>query len=107
MKKTILISATVVTVLALITGVSAAIYNSNECKYNKDTGNFISDGVEYKYGTMDDALDCALLGFLPQVVIDRLGIYGTVDTRNSARSIIDTNEEAILKKTQDEKDKIQ
>jgi|TARA_R110000765_G_scaffold371377_1_gene461605 hypothetical protein len=107
MKKTILISATAVTILALITGVSATIYNSYECKYNKDTGNFISEGVEYKHGTMNDSLNCALLGFLPQVVIDRLGVYGDVNTQSFARHIIDINKDVLMKKTQDEKDKTQ
>ena len=56
---------------------------------------------------MNDSLNCALLGFLPQVVIDRLGVYGDVNTQSFARHIIDINKDVLMKKTQDEKDKTQ
>jgi len=51
---------------------------SNDCSYD-DNGNFHSNGQVYAYGTMQDARTCAAKGLLPDVVLDRLGMFGDSD----------------------------
>ena len=42
---------------------------------------------------MDSAFQCALYGVLPQVIIDRLGIFGDAATKERAKEIIETNKD--------------
>ena len=62
--------------------VAAGIVSYNSCGYDTETGNYLYDNNKVSaYGTMDNALECALQGMLPEVVANRLGIYGDEDTQ--------------------------
>ena len=86
-KKYIIIAATIPIVLA--SGIAASAYFSSECKYDPFTGDFIWKGKTYAYGTMADALTCALEGLLPNIVADRLGKYGDEPTKEEASKILE------------------
>ena len=62
--------------------VAAGIVSYNSCGYDTETGNYLYDNNKVPaYGTMDNALECALQGMLPEVVANRLGIYGDEETQ--------------------------
>ena len=62
--------------------VAAGIVSYNSCGYDTETGNYLYDNNKVSaYGTMDNALECALQGMLPEVVANRLGIYGDEETQ--------------------------
>ena len=72
----------------VIAGATAA----NSCRYDKETGNYLYDGDKVAaYGTMDSALECALVGMLPEVVADRLGMVGDEETQIEATKIYYTD----------------
>ena len=73
-KLLILLSAASIVVLAGVATASIVSYNS--CGYDEQTGNYLYDGNKVAaHGTMDAAMECALQGMLPDIVIDRLGMY--------------------------------
>ena len=62
--------------------VAAGIVSYNSCGYDTETGIYLYDNNKVSaYGTMDNALECALQGMLPEVVANRLGIYGDEETQ--------------------------
>ena len=62
--------------------VAAGIVSYNSCGYDTETGNYLYDNNKVSaYGTMDNALECALQGMLPEVVANRLCIYGDEETQ--------------------------
>ena len=62
--------------------VAAGIVSYNSCGYDTETGNYLYYNNKVSaYGTMDNALECALQGMLPEVVANRLGIYGDEETQ--------------------------
>ena len=85
----------VLIVIIIITGALTAkafqLYNT--CNYNAESGNYTVNNKTYAHGTMDSAFQCALYGVLPQVIIDRLGIFGDVVTKERAEEIIETNKD--------------
>ena len=82
-------------IIIIITGALTAkafqLYNT--CNYNAESGNYVVNNKTYAHGTMDSAYQCALYGVLPQVIIDRLGIFGDVVTKERAKEIIETNKD--------------
>jgi hypothetical protein len=94
-KKYVIGGLVVAAISAVIMTASAAIYS--ECNYNS-RGNYVSnDGTVSAYGTMESAMQCALSGVLPQVVIERLGVLGTSETKEQAEHILVVDEESYLK----------
>ena len=90
-KKYIIIVLIVMGIITSALTAKAFVYNN--CNYDEGSGNYIADNKVYAYGTMDSAFRCALYVVLPQVIIDRLGIFGDVATKEKAKEIIKTNEE--------------
>jgi len=82
-------------VITIITGALTAkafqLYNT--CNYNAESGNYVVNNKTYAHGTMDSAFQCALYGVLPQVIIDRLGIFGSDAIKERAKEIIETNKD--------------
>ena len=78
--KTLIIAGIMVTTVA-IGSVAAGIVSYNACGYDPVTGNYLYDGNKVAaYGTMDSAMECALKGILPEVVADRLAVWGDAET---------------------------
>ena len=92
MSKKLLISLGVVGVIVIAGVASAGIMTSNSCGYDEKTGNYLFEGKQYAYGTMDSAMNCALQGILPDVVADRLGMWGDKETKEYAEQIILMND---------------
>ena len=87
MKKIILISTALgASVLAL--GTFGAIANTAPCNYN-EKGQWVSNGQVHAWGPMEGARACAEKGLLPQVVLNRLGVWGDAVTRAEAQVIKD------------------
>ena len=88
-------SMIVLIVIIIITGALTAkafqLYNT--CNYNAESCNYTVNNKTYAHGTMDSAYQCALYGVLPQVIIDRLGIFGDVVIKERAKEIIETNKD--------------
>ena len=78
---------------SIASGLTAKAYISNNCNYDEESGSYIVNNKTYAHGTMDSAFRCALFGVLPQVVIDRLGIFGDNATKERAKEIIETNKD--------------
>ena len=77
MSRKLLISLGAASIVVLAGVASAGIVAYNSCGYDEQTGNYLYDGNKVAaYGTMDAAMECALQGMLPDIVIDRLGMYG-------------------------------
>jgi hypothetical protein len=93
MKKVIIIIVAVVAGGTLGAAAARGVYSYINCGYNVFTGNYVNKGKEYAYGSMEDAYNCALFGLLPDLVEQRLGIYGDKDTLLRAEEIIKTNKE--------------
>lgn len=93
MKKKLLIGAILFIGSCTVTTFGASAYLLKGCNYNQVTGNYIKDGKEYAFGAMEDAMACAMYGMLPQIVTDRLGILGDVESNMTATTIklIDSN----------------
>ena len=86
--KTLIIAGIMVTTVA-VGSVAAGIVAYNSCGYDEQTGNYLYDGNKVAaYGTMDSAMECALQGMLPEVVANRLGSWGDVETKEEAEQII-------------------
>ena len=74
----------------VIAGVASAgiMVSSNSCGYDEKTGNYLFEGKQYAYGTMDSAMNCALQGILPDAVASRLGMWGDKEAKEDAEQII-------------------
>ena len=92
MSRKLLISLGVVGAIVIAGVASAGIMASNSCGYDEKTGNYLFEGKQYAYGTMDNAMNCALQGILPDVVADRLGMWGDKETKEYAEQIILMND---------------
>ena len=93
---------TLIVVVTLVTGVvtgslATGIVSYNSCGYDEATGNYLYDGNKVAaYGTMDSAMECALSGLLPAIVIDRLGMFGSSEEADRIKAI-DAEEKQKLK----------
>ena len=74
----------------VVAGVASAgiVVSSNSCGYDEKTGNYLFEGKQYAYGTMDSAMNCALQGILPDAVASRLGMWGDKEAKEDAEQII-------------------
>ena len=89
MNKKLLITLGAAIVIVVAGVASAGIVAYNSCGYDAETGNYLYDGNKVAaHGTMDSAMQCALQGILPDVVADRLGIWGDKETKAEAGQII-------------------
>ena len=80
MKMLIIIGAVVTTIAAGSFATGIVSYNS--CGYDPETGNYLYDNNKVAaYGTMDSARECALQGMLPDVIANRLGMYGDEESQ--------------------------
>ena len=94
MKMLIIAGVLVVTVVAAS---AAGIVAYNSCGYDEATGNYLYDGNKIAaHGTMDSAMECALSGMLPDIVINRLGMFGATKEANLIK-IINAEEKQKLK----------
>ena len=86
-----------VTIIAGSMATGIVVYNS--CGYNEKTGNYIYDHNKVSaYGTMDAALECALMGMLPDIVSDRLGRFGYEEEAEHIKSIDAKTKQKIKEK---------
>jgi len=93
MNKKLLIALGAVIVVVIAGVASAGIVAYNSCGYDAKTGNYLYDGNKVAaHGTMDSAMQCALQGMLPDVVADRLGMWGDKEAKEEAGQIILMNE---------------
>ena len=84
--------------MTIVAGSVAGIVAYNACGYDELTGNYLYDGNRVAaHGTMDSALECALMGMLPDIVIDRLGIFGATEEVYRADRIKELNAETRQK----------
>ena len=90
-KKQIVIGLVVLGVV--VSGLTANALVRINCNYDSSSGYYIVNNKPYAHGTMSSAFQCALYGVLPQVIIDRLGIFGDEETKEKAEEIIKTNED--------------
>ena len=89
MSKKLLIALGAAIVIVVAGVASAGIVAYNSCGYDAETGNYLYDGNKVAaHGTMDSAMQCALQGILPDVVANRLGIWGDKETKEEAGQII-------------------
>ena len=89
MSKKLLIALGAVSVIVVAGVASAGIVAYNSCGYDAETGNYLYDGNKVAaHGTMDSAMQCALQGILPDVVADRLGMWGDKEAKAEAGQII-------------------
>ena len=93
MNKKLLISLGAASIVVLAGVASAGIVAYNSCGYDERTGNYLFEGKEYAHGTMDSAMECALQGMLPDVVIDRLGMYGDEEAQREGTRIYYTDKQ--------------
>jgi len=93
MNKKLLIALGAVIVVVIAGVASAGIVAYNSCGYDAETGNYLYDGNKVAaHGTMDSAMQCALQGILPDVVANRLGMWGNKEAKEEAEQIILMNE---------------
>ena len=91
--KMLIIVGTIVTTIAA-GSLAAGIVSYNSCGYDPETGNYLYDGNKVSaYGTMDSAMECALQGMLPEVVANRLGVYGDEETQIEGTRIYYTDKQ--------------
>ena len=91
--KTLIIAGTIVTTIAA-GSLAAGIVSYNSCGYDPETGNYLYDGNKVSaYGTMESAMECALQGMLPEVVANRLGVYGDEETQIEGTRIYYTDKQ--------------
>jgi len=102
MSKKLLITLATVGAIVVAGVASAGIVAYSSCGYDEKTGNYLFEGKEYAYGTMDSAMECALQGILPDVVASRLGMWGSAEAKEDAEHIILMDE---LKKEEQEQAK--
>jgi len=87
MSKKLLITLATVGAIVVAGVASAGIVAYSSCGYDEKTGNYLFEGKEYAHGTMDSAMECALQGILPDVVANRLGMWGSAETKEEAEQI--------------------
>ena len=85
MRKLTLTIAAILTATAIGGGVYAGT-TPGSCNYNED-GTYTSNSGISAFGTMNAAMHCAAQGLLPQIVANRLGVWGDADTREWADEI--------------------
>ena len=91
--KMLIIVGTIVTTIAA-GSLAAGIVSYNSCGYDPETGNYLYDGNKVSaYGTMDSAMECALQGMLPEVVANRLGVYGDEEAQIEGTRIYYTDKQ--------------
>ena len=94
MKKKLLIALGTVGVIVIAGVASAGIVAYNSCGYDSETGNYLYDGNKVAaFGTMDSAMECALEGMLPEVVANRLGMYGDEEAQIEGTRIYYTDKQ--------------
>ena len=94
MSRKLLIALGTVGVVVIAGVASAGIVAYNSCGYDEKTGNYLYDGNKVAaYGTMDAAMECALQGMLPDIVIDRLGMYGDEEAQREGTRIYYTDKQ--------------
>ena len=93
MSRKLLMSMGVVGIIVIAGVASAGIVAYNSCGYDESTGNYLFEGKEYAHGTMDSAMECALQGMLPDIVIDRLGMYGDEEAQREGTRIYYTDKQ--------------
>ena len=92
MKMLIIVGIIVTTIAA--GSLAAGIVSYNSCGYDPETGNYLYDGNKVAaYGTMESAMECALQGMLPEVVANRLGVYGDEETQIEGTRIYYTDKQ--------------
>ena len=87
MSRKLLITLGAASVIVVAGVASAGIVAYSSCGYDEKTGNYLFEGKEYAHGTMDSAMECAMQGMLPDVVADRLGVWGSAETKEEADQI--------------------
>ena len=91
--KMLIIDGTIVTTIAA-GSLAAGIVSYNSCGYDPETGNYLYDGNKVAaYGTMESAMECALQGMLPEVVANRLGVYGNEEAQIEGTRIYYTDKQ--------------
>ena len=91
--KMLIIVGTIVTTIAA-GSLAAGIVSYNSCGYDPETGNYLYDGNKVAaFGTMDSAMECALEGMLPEVVLNRLGVYGDEEAKIEGTRIYYTDKQ--------------
>ena len=88
MSRKLLITLGAASVIVVAGVASAGIVAYNSCGYDESTGNYLFEGKEYAHGTMNSAMECAMQGMLPDVVANRLGVWGNAETKVEADNII-------------------
>ena len=92
MKMLIIVGIIVTTIAA--GSLAAGIVSYNSCGYDPETGNYLYDGNKVAaYGTMESAMECALQGMLPEIVANRLGMYGDEETQIEGTRIYYTDKQ--------------
>ena len=91
--KMLIIAGAIVTTIAAST-LAAGIVSYNSCGYDPETGNYLYDSNKVAaFGTMDSAMECALEGMLPEVVANRLGMYGDEEAQIEGTRIYYTDKQ--------------
>ena len=91
--KMLIIAGAIVTTIAAST-LAAGIVSYNSCGYDPETGNYLYYCNKVAaFGTMDSAMECALEGMLPEVVLSRLGMYGDEETQIEGTRIYYTDKQ--------------
>ena len=88
MSRKLLITLGAASVVVVAGVASAGIVAYNSCGYDESTGNYLFEGKEYAHGTINSAMECAMQGMLPDVVANRLGVWGNAETKEEADNII-------------------
>ena len=74
--------------MTIVAGSAAGIVAYNACGYDELTGNYLYNGNRVAaHGSMDSALECALMGMLPDIVIDRLGMFGDAEEADRIKEL--------------------
>lgn len=74
--------------MTIVAGSATGIVAYNACNYDELTGNYLYDGNRVAaHGTMDSAMECALMGMLPDIVIDRLGMFGATEEADRIKEV--------------------
>lgn len=103
MNKKLIIGGAVAAIIAA-SGVTYATVNKDTCNYDPKTGNYW-DGKQWSaYGGWDEAIACAKEGVLPQVVADRLGVWGDKKTQAEGRKYAKINAEVKAAKEKAKKE---
>lgn len=74
--KKLLITSSVVAVICFLAGFAVAKEAEQTCGYDPVTG-YWSDGKNiYAYGPWENAMECAVLGLLPEIKYTYKGLFG-------------------------------